>query len=238
MNMHFKKTRSLLLILCLWTILVDGQANARANAPPKEEPGHNKHQEYVIFACLSVTGILIALVVLILWFLVDRTKEQIRTIDKIMPEILMNHRRKNNARDEEEMFGTLTAHTELEYKRMTSTESNNRNSVELTGFRKYGTSSSAVASDQLDVDRFEIDSDVHAMDIITVEPTSRGNNQRTLVGNTPPPYNSPPAYDNPVVVQVEENNYTNGNALQRNSLNLEDDARRKRYKKKYYESNL
>ncbi|XP_033102293.1 uncharacterized protein LOC117105288 [Anneissia japonica] len=240
--MHFtmeKSVRGLLLLLSLSTIGVHSQTNDRANALPKDDPGHNTHQEYVIYACLSVSGILIGLVVLILWFLVDRTKEQLRNIDAIMPEIIMNHRQKKNARDEEEMFGTLTAHQDLEYKRMASTESsNNRNSVELTGFRKYGTSSSAVVLEHLDVDTFEIDSDINAMDI-TVETTVGDSSRRTLVGNTPPPYNSPPAYDNPAAQVGEHNVRTNGSALQRNSLDFEEDPRNKRrYKKKYYESNL
>ena len=104
--------------------------DSRADIPPHEDPGHNTHQESVIFACLGVIVVLAILCTLILWFVVERTKSDIRRLDKIIPTIAERMRKEAITANGELMSGTLTASHEFETEFLTHEE------VQLTSYRE------------------------------------------------------------------------------------------------------
>nr|XP_054756876.1 uncharacterized protein LOC129262930 [Lytechinus pictus] len=129
--------KSLLVVLPVFLISVQGvtsqylgETDERAAIPPHEDPGHNTHQEAIIYACLAVVVVLAVLCTLILWFVVERNKSDIRRLDKIIPEIAERMRKETITANGELMSGTLTASHEFETEFLTNEE------VQLTSYRR------------------------------------------------------------------------------------------------------
>ncbi len=59
-----------------------------AETSPRDDPGHNTHQETVIFACLGASLVMVVLLIVLLWFFVDQTKQTVRTIERMLPELI------------------------------------------------------------------------------------------------------------------------------------------------------
>ncbi|XP_072017897.1 uncharacterized protein [Amphiura filiformis] len=79
------------LLISLPTAMCQKLANGPyhpAETSPRDDPGHNTHQETVIFACLGATVFMVILVIVLLWFFVDRTKQTIRKIESMLPELI------------------------------------------------------------------------------------------------------------------------------------------------------
>lgn len=77
-----------------------------AKNSPSDDPGHNAHQETLIFACLGAVVIMAILMVVLLWFFVDRTRQTVSIIERMLPQII--ERMKSD--DREELHGTTPGH--------------------------------------------------------------------------------------------------------------------------------
>lgn len=127
----------LLAVLCIYMMTLHGvtsqylgKTDERAAIPPPDDPGHNTHQEAVIFSCLAVVVVLAVLCTLILWFVVERNKSDIRRLDELIPEIAERMRKETIAANGTLMSGTLTASHEFEAEFLTNEE------VQLTSYRR------------------------------------------------------------------------------------------------------
>ncbi|XP_071486354.1 uncharacterized protein [Diadema antillarum] len=118
----------LLLPSCSKAPFVNAQ-DARADIPAHEDPGHNAHQEGVIFGCLGLVVVLAVFCTMILCALIQRTRFEIRRLDEVIPKVVERMRKEMVTANGELMSGTLTASHEFQ------TEFLNED-VQLTSYRR------------------------------------------------------------------------------------------------------
>ncbi|XP_022094209.1 uncharacterized protein LOC110981173 [Acanthaster planci] len=109
--------------------------NSRAQMPPELDPGYNAHQESLIYACMGIAALMLVLLCLLLWFLVDRSKGEVRQLKRILPSVVdkLRERAEAAADDHEDSHGTLRA-TEFEAG-FTTSSSRQDNSLEFLSAR-------------------------------------------------------------------------------------------------------
>ncbi|XP_071796424.1 uncharacterized protein [Asterias amurensis] len=106
--------RALVTTACL-TLMTSFAAIAqdpRANMPAALDPGHNAHQELVIFGCLVAISAMLATILLLLWFLVSRRKSEVRDIKRVLPQvvdIMRANALEDDEGDEQVVSGTMRA---------------------------------------------------------------------------------------------------------------------------------
>ncbi len=96
-------------ILTMMTSFEALAQDTRANMPAALDPGHNAHQELVIFGCLVAIAAMLAAICLLLWFLVARSKSEVRDIKRVLPQVVDIMRA--NALEDEESDGQVVSGT-------------------------------------------------------------------------------------------------------------------------------
>ena len=116
--MSYTLHRPLFLVtigIFIGTLMQALSANAQdstTNMSAVMDPGYNAQQEIIIYVCLITIAAMMAVVCLLLWFLVDRSKREIRAVKRILPEIVDKLRARAEIADEEDgqvVSGTMRA---------------------------------------------------------------------------------------------------------------------------------